>query len=49
MLVRTIFVLAIILASSGSVYAECSYNGKTYPEGTILGPYICSDGKWVRT
>ena len=24
----------------------CIYNGKSYPSGTSLGPYVCRDGTW---
>lgn len=48
MLMRVIFIFVILLTFSRSVFADCSYNGETYPEGTVIGPYVCSDGKWVR-
>lgn len=31
-----------------SVSADCVYNGKNYPEGTIMGPYVCRDNQWVK-
>lgn len=41
-------VLALALSFAGSLYAECTYNGKKYSEGSVIGPYICKDGEWVR-
>lgn len=37
-----------MLISANIVYADCSYNGTLYPEGTIIGPYMCSNGQWIR-
>lgn len=28
------------------VLANCIYNGKKYPEGARIGPYVCRDGDW---
>jgi hypothetical protein len=30
-----------------TLHADCIYNGVAYPEGTVIGPYICKEGKWV--
>ncbi|MDC9729030.1 MAG: hypothetical protein PSN04_06840 [Methyloprofundus sp.] len=35
-----------ILLSTAAL-AECTYDGEKHPEGTVIGPYTCSDGKWV--
>lgn len=40
--------ILIFLMSSNIAMANCSYNGKSYPGGTKIGPYVCSDGKWVK-
>lgn len=48
MLLRAIFILVIVSMTSPRVYAECSYNGQVYSEGTVIGPYVCKDGKWIR-
>lgn len=42
-------VLVVMLFCCGLAFADCKYNGKSYPEGTIIGPYVCKDGKWVDT
>ena len=31
--------------STGAL-ADCTYNGKTYPSGTVIGPYVCSGTQW---
>jgi hypothetical protein len=38
---------AVLLSFAGAAFADCGYNGATYAEGTVIGPYVCSDGKWV--
>ena len=45
---KTIFLLVLLALFAQPVLADCEYNGKTYPEGTVIGPYVCKDGKWVR-
>jgi len=37
----------ILLIISNMAVADCTYNGKTYSEGTVIGPYVCRQGKWV--
>jgi len=27
--------------------ADCVSDGKSYPEGTRAGAYVCENGKWV--
>lgn len=44
---KLLLVLLLVTMSVSAVYADCWYNGRTYPEGTVIGPYVCSDGKWV--
>jgi hypothetical protein len=39
--------LALLLLSSSAAFADCRYNGKQYPVGTIINGYICTaGGKW---
>lgn len=41
--------LFLLVASISAAYADCVYNGRTYPTGTRLGPYVCqADGTWKR-
>lgn len=40
-------VLTILLLVGAVQSQACIHNGISYPEGTILGPYICSGGTWV--
>jgi hypothetical protein len=45
---KVLFLLSIMLLlviSTG--HADCYYNGKKYPTGTRIGPYVCMpDGTW---
>ena len=27
---------------------NCYYQGEYYPDGYIIGNYICNDGRWIR-
>ena len=38
--------LSIVVANSAS--ADCLYNGVRYPEGAVIGPYVCQGGQWVK-
>ncbi|MGY0072714.1 hypothetical protein [Vibrio proteolyticus] len=42
----TILVLLLLLAPP--VFADCPYNGKSYAEGSVIGPYTCKNGKWEK-
>ena len=42
LLLLPLFMLAS-LASAG-----CRYDGKNYPDGSVIGPYVCHEGKWVK-
>jgi len=46
------YLLALILMLfSGIAYsdsAQCTYNGNSYAEGSIIGPLTCVDGKWIK-
>jgi hypothetical protein len=41
----SIFIIVFLMLSNIAI-ADCTYNGKTYPEGTVIGPYVCSNGQW---
>lgn len=47
MLKKAFFIASLMLAVPAFANAGCVYNGKVYPEGTVIGPYTCSNGKWV--
>lgn len=40
--------LFLVLVSLWSLpaSADCVYNGKRYAEGTIIGDFVCSNGRW---
>lgn len=43
------FVLLILTISlSGFIQADCYLNGQSYPEGSVVGPYTCSNGQWIQ-
>lgn len=37
----------VILAAPLAAFADCVHEGRSYPEGTRLGPYVCQNGQWV--
>lgn len=42
-----LMLISILFILTTSAMADCEYNGKTYPTGTIIGPLICMpDGTW---
>ena len=47
MIKKTIASFLMFIFLTGSVFADCTYNGATYAEGTRIGPYVCSGGQWV--
>jgi len=47
MLKKIILTVSILVVTSGYAYASCFYDGQMYPEGTVIGPYTCSDGQWI--
>jgi hypothetical protein len=42
-----VVVMTALLLMVGSAFADCTYNGSTYVEGTVIGPYTCTNGQWV--
>ncbi|MEJ2552799.1 MAG: hypothetical protein P8079_02005 [Gammaproteobacteria bacterium] len=37
----------ILVLSCHAVSADCTYNGRQYPVGTVVNGYICTaDGRW---
>lgn len=47
MCIKKIALTTIVFLYSGLSFADCTYNGISYPAGTVLGPYVCSDTQWV--
>jgi hypothetical protein len=42
------WVLALVVLLYGELsFADCTFNGVNYPDGTVLGPYVCSGTQWV--
>lgn len=46
-LTRTAIAALLLAAWMGSAAAECFYNGKKYPDGTVVGDRVCSGERWV--
>jgi hypothetical protein len=44
--VRLGILIAIFLFISSPVKADCRYQGKTYPEGTLMNGLECINGQW---
>lgn len=43
-----VLVLAIgLTAVALPALADCVSDGKSYPEGTRAGAYVCENGRWV--
>lgn len=43
-----LLLLTLALAAlAGPALADCTYNGKSVPEGTRNGAFVCQDGQWV--
>lgn len=47
MCIKKISLAVIIFLHAGLAFADCTYNGVAYPDGTVLGPYVCSGTQWV--
>ena len=45
---KTTYIIAMLLVLGSVTYADCTYQGYTYPEGAVRGPYICLNGAWIR-
>ena len=42
-----LFILFFLLLFSKIVYADCIYNGVSYPPGTVINGLTCqADGSW---
>jgi hypothetical protein len=40
--------IAIVLVTATPALAACVYNGRPYPTGTRVGPYVCAaSGAWI--
>jgi hypothetical protein len=47
-LLGVFFLLFLLMATISAAYADCTKDGKSYPEGSVVGGYVCENGKWVR-
>ncbi len=44
-----LILIALCLMYSATVYADCWYDGKLYPTGSIINGYVCqADGSWKK-
>ncbi len=45
---KVFIVLASFLFASATL-ADCVYDGRSYPTGTVIGPFVCQpDGTWKK-
>jgi len=42
-----LLIFTTLIITPTMVIADCFYNGLTYPEGSIIGNLICSNGQWI--
>ncbi|MEQ6341414.1 MAG: hypothetical protein M3A44_07090 [Gammaproteobacteria bacterium] len=43
------FILTLLIGTFSTAYAECIKDGKAYPTGTAIGPFVCTaDGTWKK-
>jgi len=47
-MLKKLAIILLLSATAHVVNADCIYGGVKYPEGSIIGPFICSGGQWVR-
>jgi len=47
MQVRCIVLVAFLFLMPTYAFADCSYNGKQYAEGSRVGALVCQQGRWV--
>jgi hypothetical protein len=40
-------VMLVFFAASNVVVADCIYNGRSYSEGSKVGPYECENSRWI--
>jgi len=46
MLNKLMTLVALVTISSVAA-ADCIYQGQSYPQGTVIGPFVCTNGQWV--
>ncbi|WP_166253380.1 hypothetical protein [Marinobacter salicampi] len=40
-------ILVVSFRFASAALADCTYNGRSYPVGTVIGPLVCQpDGTW---
>jgi hypothetical protein len=47
MKIKKIAFIGLLALLANTALADCTYNGKTYPVDTVLGPYACDGNQWV--
>jgi len=47
-MLNKLVVIVLLSVMANVAYADCPYEGKTYSEGTVIGPLVCSGGHWVK-
>ena len=44
--IRIAITTLMLFAGMGSASADCQYNGKKYPDGTVIGDRVCKGDRW---
>lgn len=44
---RLILITLGLATLAGPALADCMYNGRSVPEGTRNGAFVCENGQWV--
>ncbi len=47
-MLKKVIVIILLSVLGGTLYADCVYNGRVYPEGALMGPYIWVNGSWIK-
>ena len=42
------FILFLLAGTISAAYADCIKDGVRYPEGAVVGGFICQNGQWVK-
>ena len=42
------FILLLLAGTISTAYADCIKDGVKYPEGAVVGGFICQNGQWVK-
>lgn len=47
-MLKKLVLISLLTVMVNAAYADCPFEGNIYPEGSVIGPYVCSGGQWVK-